>query len=150
MWWEFSVSAQVYCQKDRGEREIEADRETEQTARVEDMHTWTDTHRNTLLQEPISEISKKGLGSDWVDSWAVITYESNSPQIRTVSCLTATLLPSPSLWQCQPMSQVLKSTVVQAGNTKISQSSDRSRSLLLTHLLILLSRKLKLVLLLWP
>lgn len=86
------------------------------------MHTQT--HRNTLLQEPISEIYKKGLGSDWVDSWAVITYESNSPQIRTVSCLMATLLPSPSLCQCQPMSQVLKSSAVQVGNTKISQTSD--------------------------
>lgn len=43
MWWEFSVSAQVYCQR---EREMEADRETEQTVRVEDMHAQKHTHRD--------------------------------------------------------------------------------------------------------
>lgn len=43
----------------------------------------------------------------------------------------ATLLPSPSLWQCQPMSQVPKSTAVQVGNTKITQTSDLS--LFLAH-----------------
>ena len=58
---------------------MEADRETEQTVREgyrmhahthihTHTHTHTQKHRNTLLQEPILEISKKGLGSDWVDS----------------------------------------------------------------------------------
>lgn len=62
---------------------------------------WEDARTNTL---PQSEISRKGLGIDLVDSWAAITYESNSQEIRTVCCLMATLPPTPSPWQCQPMS----------------------------------------------
>lgn len=107
------------CLPPEGGDGVEVDRETAERVReLEGTHTRVHTHM--LLQEPISEISKKGLGSDWVDSSAVITYESNSPQIRTVSCLMATLLPSPSLWQCHTMSQVQKSTAVQVCHTKIS------------------------------
>lgn len=52
---------------------VEVDRETAERVReLEGTHTRVHTHM--LLQEPISEISKKGLGSDWVDSSAVITY----------------------------------------------------------------------------
>lgn len=63
---------------------------------------WEDARANTL---PQPEISRKGLGIDLVDSRAAITYESNSQEIRTVCCLMATLPPTPSPWQCQPMSQ---------------------------------------------
>lgn len=60
------------------------------------------THTNTLRQ---SQISRKGLSIDWLDSRAAITYESNSREIRTVGGLMATLPLAPSLWQCQPMSR---------------------------------------------
>lgn len=45
------------------------------------------THTNTPRQ---SQISRKGLGIDWLDSRAAITYESGG-QIRTVARLMAPL-----------------------------------------------------------
>lgn len=59
-------------------------------------------HTNTPRQ---SQISRKGLRIDWLDSRAAITYQSNSREIRTVGGLMATLPPAPSPWQCQPMSR---------------------------------------------
>lgn len=59
-------------------------------------------HTNTPQQ---SQISRKGLGIDWLDSRAAITYESKSREIRTVGCLMAALPRAPSPWQCQPMSR---------------------------------------------
>lgn len=47
MCWEFSVSAQVYCQKDRGERETEADRQTQETGEAQGAHTHARAHRET-------------------------------------------------------------------------------------------------------